>query len=120
MAALLVCASNAWALDAEHATKTWNSLIEDLNAVSGDNHRGARSKYNVLLDAYVVSGSDGLVFASRQNIPGPVPKSVFGRLAYTLYDGGSFALYSYNGYHLHVWYTWEGDASLILMTSDLT
>lgn len=118
LAALLVGVSNAWALDVEHATKTWNSLLEELNDASGDHNRNARSKYSIVVEGQVISGSDGLIFASREYVNGPLTKYELGLLAYKLYDGGSFALYNFDGYQLHVWFT--GDyVSVVLLTAGL-
>ncbi len=118
LVALAAGVSNAWALDEAHALKTWNTLVGELEANSGEADRRAKSRYSVLLEGYVVSGTDGLIFATQQRIQGPISRSTMASLAYTLYDNGAFALYSYNGYLLHAWFT-GSDVSVVLMTADL-
>ena len=70
---LTLMSFNLFAFDVEHATNAYLNLVETLSQASNTNNgKSLRSTSRLILEAYVVSGSAGLIQASKETINGSI------------------------------------------------
>ena len=66
------------------------------------------------MEAYVVSGTVGLIFASKDTITGPLSNTAVRSLATPLYETNNYGLYLFQDFKVQVWYE-NNLASVITM-----
>ncbi len=94
--------SNVFALDIDKATNAYFSLQSELNQLSVEDNR--RSISAIILEGYVVSGTSGLILASKEIIYNTISSVEIRSMAHPLYEEGRYGLYSFQGFKMEVWY----------------
>ena len=111
---IVLFSSSLFALDMEKATNAYFSFQEELSHASMAEKKRTRSTSQIIMEAYVVSGTLGLISVSKDNIAGPLSDVALRSIATTLYETNNYGLYLFQDFKVQVWYE-NNLASVITM-----